>query len=116
MFACGELDDLKELDKGADVNGKVTGGLTVHAACANGHEPVKEPLARGADTTLANDAEIPLLIMPPQQKQAACLKLVLTDSLKKNNFGRSALEDPGGRRACATIALEHDSTEKIIEA
>ena len=52
-----------------------------------------------------------------QQKQAACLKLVLTDSLK-NNFGRSALTEARVRDgACATIALEHDSAaeEKIIE-
>ena len=64
FFACaryGELDELKkELDKGADVNGKGPGGLTaLHAACANGHEAiVKELLKRGADTTLANDLSL----------------------------------------------------------
>ena len=67
FFACaryGELEDLrKELDKGADVNGKGPGGLTaLHAACANGHEAVvKELLKRGADTTLANDAGLSLI-------------------------------------------------------
>jgi predicted nicotinamide N-methyase len=125
FFACaryGELDELKkELDKGADVNGKGPGGLTaLHAACANGHEAiVKELLARGADTTLANDAGNTPAHYAAQQKQAACLKLVLTDSLKKNNFGRSALTEAiaSGDGACATIALEHDSAaeEKIIE-
>ena len=86
FFACaryGELDELKkELDKGADVNGKGPGGLTaLHAACANGHEAiVRELLARGADTTIANDAGNTPAHYAAQQKQAACLKLVLTDS------------------------------------
>ena len=96
MYALRRTEDLKkELDKGADVNGKGPGGLTaLHAACANGREAiVKELLARGADTTLANDAGNTPAHYAAQQKQAACLKLVLTDSLKKNNFGRSALTE-----------------------
>ena len=55
FFACaryGELEDLrKELDKGADVNGKGPGGLTaLHAACANGHEAIVKELLREAPT------------------------------------------------------------------
>lgn len=125
FLACaryGELEDmLKELEKGADVNCKGSMGNTaLHAACANGHEAVvKELLARGADASKANDAGNTPAHYAAQQKHAPCLRLVLTDSLQKNSFGRSTLTEAiaAGDGACATVALEHESCaeEKIIE-
>jgi ribosomal protein L11 methylase PrmA len=125
FLACaryGELEDmLKELEKGADVNAKGSMGNTaLHAACANGHEAVvKELLARGADASQANDAGNTPAHYAAQQKHAPCLRLVLTDSLQKNSFGRSTLTEAiaAGDGACATVALEHESCaeENIIE-
>ena len=79
----------EELDKGADVNGKGPGGPRA-AACRVCERPRRyEGITReGADTTLANDAGNTPARYAAQQKQAACLKLVLTDSLKKQLRGR----------------------------